>query len=171
MKVLSILLLTISVFYGEIINLKSYSSEFTQTITNPSNSKVIYNGNLYINNNTNILWRYTKPIRKDVYINNLKVMIVEPELEQVITSKISEELNLFNILNSSTSTDNKTYKNSVNGINYTMVIKNKILTSIKYTDEIDNKVNISFKNTSNDIELDKSIFTFNIPNHYDIIRK
>jgi len=144
---------------------------FTQTITNSSNSKIIYNGNLYIDNNSNILWRYTKPIRKDVYINDLNVMIVEPELEQVITSKISEELNLFNILNSSKKIDNQTYQNKVNNIKYTIIVKNKILTTIKYTDEIDNKVNISFTNTSNDIQLDESLFTFDIPKYYDIIRK
>ncbi|HIP13306.1 MAG TPA: cell envelope biogenesis protein LolA [Arcobacter sp.] len=171
MKVLSILLFTFSIIYSDIINLKSYSSMFTQTITNSSNSKIIYNGNLYIDNNSNILWRYTKPIRKDVYINDLNVMIVEPELEQVITSKISEELNLFNILNSSKKIDNQTYQNKVNNIKYTIIVKNKILTTIKYTDEIDNKVNISFTNTSNDIQLDESLFTFDIPKYYDIIRK
>ena len=171
MKVLSILLLSFSIFYAKIINLDSYSSEFTQTITNTANTKIIYNGNLYINNNKNILWRYTNPIRKDVYINQLKVMIVEPELEQVITSQINEELDLFNILNSSTKIDENTYTNSVNGIEYTIFLKNKILQNIKYTDEIDNNVNIAFTNTSNEIELDDSLFTFNIPNHYDIIRK
>jgi len=171
MKVLSILLLTLSIIYGQIINLKSYSSEFTQTIINSENTKIIYHGNLYIDNGKNILWRYTNPIRKDVYINKLNVMIVEPELEQVITSQINEELDLFNILNSSVKIDDNKYENSVNGIKYTIFLKNKILQNIKYTDEIDNKVNIKFFNTSNDIQLDESIFNFIIPSNYDIIRK
>jgi len=171
MKVLSILLLTLSIIYGQIINFDSYSSDFTQTITNTSNTKIIYKGNLYINNDKNILWRYLDPIRKDVYINQLNIMIVEPELEQVITSKINEELDLFSILNSSKKIDENIYTNSVNGIEYTIILKNKILKNIQYTDEIDNKVNIAFTNTSNEIQLDDSLFIFNIPNHYDIIRK
>ncbi|MCK5294118.1 MAG: outer-membrane lipoprotein carrier protein LolA [Arcobacteraceae bacterium] len=171
MKVLSILLLTTTLFYGQIFEFTTYKSNFTQTVTNSSNNKIEYKGEIYITEDSNILWKYLSPVKKNVYIDGTKVMIVEPELEQVILSTMEKELNLFNIINNSQKVSKDLYKNDVNNILYTIKLKNNLLFSINYMDEIENKIEILFINSEKNIRLSKNIFQYTIPNEYDIIKK
>ena len=167
MKALSILIFTISIFYGQILNFKTYQANFVQTVTNSSGNEIKYKGKIYLDNKSNILWRYIKPIKKDVYINNTKVMIVEPELEQVIISKMDKELNLIDILNKSHKISKNIYENKINNIVYKINIINNILKEIDYTDDIDNKIKITFNKI--DKNFDIKIFDYNIPDEFDII--
>ena len=66
MKVLSLILLVTSLFYGKILEFDTYKSNFFQTITNSSNNKIEYKGEIYITKNSNILWKYITPIEKYV---------------------------------------------------------------------------------------------------------
>jgi outer membrane lipoprotein carrier protein len=171
MKALSILILTITIFYGKILDFKTYQSDFTQIITNSSLNKITYTGKIFINQKSNILWEYKHPIEKKVYIKANRVFIVEPELEQVIISDIDKELNILDIINNSKKISKNKYQNSINNITYTIIIENGFLTKITYTDEIDNNIEIIFTNSEKDIELSKKIFNFIIPPEYDIIQK
>jgi len=169
MKALSILIFTISIFYGEILNFKTYQANFVQTVTNSSGNKIIYKGKIYLDNKSNILWRYIKPITKDVYINDTKVMIVEPELEQVIISRMDKELNLIDILNQSHKISKNIYENKINNIVYKINIVNNNLKEINYIDDIDNKIEITFNKINGNFNM--KIFDYNIPDDFDIIRK
>ncbi len=108
-----------------------------------------------------MLWQYKKPIIKNVFMNDLEVIIDEPELEQAIYTKLTDELNLITLLNNPDDINDK----------YKLTFKNKKLTNIKYNDEMDNKILITFKN----IKLNKKIkdvnFKFIPPTDYDIIDK
>jgi len=171
MKVLSILILTITIFYGQIIQFDTYKADFIQNITNNSNNTIKYKGTIYIDNKSNILWEYKKPIEKKVYLKDHRVYIVEPELEQVIISDMDKELNLIDIINSSKQISKDKYQNSINNTTYNITIKNNILQKIDYIDNIDNKIEIIFLNTHKNITIPKKIFKFKIPADYDIIQK
>lgn len=171
MKALNILILTITIFYGNIIEFDTYEAKFTQSVKNSSNNVIKYKGLIYIDKHANILWKYTSPIKKNVYIHNKTVIIDEPELEQAIISTLNNELNLLNLLNNSIKVNTNTYENSLNDILYTIKLKDETLQSIKYKDHIDNIINITFSNNKKDHVLPKGIFMFTAPSHYDIIRK
>jgi outer membrane lipoprotein-sorting protein len=170
MKVLNILIFTITVFYAQVFDFNSYEANFIQTITNNTNNIIKYTGKIYVQNNSNILWQYLKPVAKSVYIIGKKVYIEEPELEQVIISNIHKELNLFNIINNSTKIKENIFQNSINNITYTIKIKDKKLISINYIDEIDNKIEILFLNGLKDYPLEKGLFDYVPPFYYDIIK-
>ena len=67
--ILSIFITTLTLFANNFKDLTSYQASFKQSIINNSGKEILYNGNIYIKEPSQILWRYTKPIEKDVYIN------------------------------------------------------------------------------------------------------
>ena len=69
---------------SELKDIKSYQASFTQSIVNSSNKEILYNGTIYIKQPSDVLWKYTDPIEKNVYILANQVIIIEPDLEQVI---------------------------------------------------------------------------------------
>jgi outer membrane lipoprotein carrier protein len=169
MKTLFLLLIISIISFANIFDIQNFKADFTQTIKNNSSNTISYKGNIVFDTN-NILWHYNEPV-KNVYISNSKVIIDEPELEQAIISNINEELNLISMLKESKKIDKNTYKNTLNNIIYTIKIYNNTLQAIFYTDELDNKVSIIFSNVKINTKVDKSIFIFNPPSYYDIIRK
>ena len=169
MKTLFLLISITIISFANIFDITNLKADFKQTIKNNSSSNISYKGTIVLNEN-NILWHYNEPI-KNVYISNSKVIIDEPELEQAIISNIDEELNLLNILKESKKIDNKTYENTLNNIVYTIKIHEEKLQAIFYTDELENKVSIIFTNVKVNTKVDNSIFVFNAPSYYDIIRK
>ncbi|HIE35206.1 MAG TPA: hypothetical protein EYP79_03290, partial [Campylobacterales bacterium] len=63
-------LIIFSLFFLKLfaIEIDSFESSFIQTITNDSNKKIEYFGKLYFKKPIKILWRYEKPIKKDIFI-------------------------------------------------------------------------------------------------------
>jgi len=172
MKILiSLSLAFLTLFANEIHNIQTYKADFKQIITNQSNKDIVYNGKIFIKSPFSILWIYDEPIVKYVYINDNKVAIIEPDLEQAIITKLSQEINIFKLLTESKKISDELYKNTVNNIEYSMIIKNNQLKQITYKDEIDNNVNINFSNIKQNINIDNNKFKYEIPYDYDIIRK
>lgn len=93
-------LIIFSLFFLKLfaIEIDSFESSFIQTITNDSNKKIEYFGKLYFKKPIKILWRYEKPIKKDIFITENRVTIIEPELEQITISENFEVKNIINIL-------------------------------------------------------------------------
>ena len=86
-KALLLLLFLSDLFAGIPLNFSSFQADFIQQIDDESKKIVKYYGKVYAKKPKTALWKYTKPIKKDVYINDNAVVIVEPELEQVIMQK------------------------------------------------------------------------------------
>jgi len=78
---------------------ETYRANFVQTITNPNGKIIKYSGVINIKQPAKMLWSYKKPIEKYVYMNNLKIIIDEPELEQAIYTTLTNEINLIDFLN------------------------------------------------------------------------
>lgn len=172
MKILiGIFFMIINLIGNDIKDITTYQANFKQIITNQSNKDIIYNGKLFIKNPNLILWIYNEPMKKYVYINNKDVTIIEPELEQAIITKLSQEIDIFRILKESKKISKNIYENKINNILYSIKFKNNKLKNISYKDEIDNNVNITFNHIEENIDINNSIFKYKIPYDFDIIRK
>jgi outer membrane lipoprotein carrier protein len=141
--------------------IETYEANFIQSITNPSNKVIKYYGTVALKQPNKMLWSYTQPIKKYVYMNNQNIIIDEPELEQAIYTKLENEINLLEFLNEPDLVDDK-YKLEFNG---------EKLISIFYTDQMDNKIMIKLSNIKINNKIPDQLFQFFAPLDYDIIRK
>ncbi len=156
---------------SDIKDINSYQASFTQSIVNSSNKEILYNGNIYIKQPSDVLWKYNDPIEKNVYILANQVIIIEPDLEQVIISTLKEEINILDLLKNPTEISKNKYEATIYDKKYILTIINDQLTQINYSDEIENKVTIYFKDIKQNHEISNNIFKFKIPREYDVIRK
>lgn len=171
MKLLILIIFISESLFAQIIDYKTFQSDFLQNITNPSGKVISYKGNIILKDNNKILWTYTTPILKQIYILDSDVIINEPELEQTIYTKVQKELNFSTLLNNAIKIDSYTYQSIINNTKYTLFIKKGILQSISYTDEIENKVSIIFSNQVIDKEIDSKTFLFDQDPDFDIIKR
>lgn len=171
MKVLSILVLFITINFANIIEFKTYEAQFKQSITNPSGNTINYEGNIKIKGENKILWQYKTPTIKNVYIANNSIVIDEPELEQMIISALDEKLNIIRLINESKKVSSTLYENSIDGTTYKISVLEGMLQEINYKDELDNSIKISFINAKINSKLSDDVFYFSPPEYYDIIRK
>jgi len=151
--------------------IKTFNSDFIQSVKNPSGSKVEYTGNIVIDTDSKVAWFYKTPVEKNIYILNKAVTIIEPQIEQVIFTKHNIQIDLFSIIEkASTKKENFTHK--VDSQNYNIkVAKSGDITGIEYLDEFENNVTITFTNTHYNKKINQDIFEFTIPSSYDILYK
>lgn len=165
-------LIIFSLFFLKLfaIEIDSFESSFIQTITNDSNKKIEYFGKLYFKKPIKILWRYEKPIKKDIFITENRVTIIEPELEQITISENFEVKNIINILKNATKLSNELYLAKYNNQKYLIYLsKNGILKKIEFRDDFNNMVEILFLNPKQNIDINDSIFKIYIDPTFDII--
>jgi len=158
-------------FANDLKDINTFEASFKQSIINSSNKKILYTGKIYIKKPLKIFWKYNDPIEKLVYITNNIVTIIEPELEQAITSKLDNEFNILELLENSTKISPTQYLSTFQNIQYNLTIVDNKLKDINYKDSIDNTVLISFSNINQNKPIEDTIFKFQIPQEYDIIRK
>jgi len=173
MKKLLILLsfAVITLASSSLQNIKTYQGSFEQNILNNSGKKVTYTGILYIGGYNKIRWEYQTPIEKSLYILGSDVTIIEPELEQVIVTKLSDQINLLDLLKKAVKLSPNSYISTYNNTKYILTLQDKKLVKIEYKDQIDNQVTIKFSNIKQNIPLSNDIFSFKIPYDFDIIKK
>jgi outer membrane lipoprotein carrier protein len=153
------------------ITIEPFKADFIQTVTNTSNKSVKYKGNIYINGDDDILWRYKTPTIKNIYINKDKLVIEEPELEQAIFTSLKDKLNLtLLLLNAKLIKDNR-YSATVYGVDYLIVLNNNKIRQIRYKDNLDNTIVISFFSIENNPIYEDDFFVFKAKDYYDIIIK
>ncbi|MCH3718102.1 LolA-like outer membrane lipoprotein chaperone [Campylobacter lari] len=149
------------------INFKNFSSDFEQKVQS-NNSSLNYKGNFMITQNK-AFWNYTKPNKKQIYINNKEVVIIEPELEQAIYTQLQNLPNLQVIFKNAKLISHESYEAKYENIIYNIKLKNGSLNSISYKDELGNLVSIYFYNQKFDQNINDNIFIPKIPSHFDII--
>lgn len=166
-----IFVVTISLNSVELKDINTYKANFLQTITKNDDTKITYEGLLFIKKPAHILWQYKKPIVKNVFINDYMVVVDEPELEQAIFSQLREDLNFIDILEKAKKISENKFLALIDNKEYNLIIENGILKKIDYIDEVENKVEILFNDIDINTDIDNSLFRFEIPSDYDIIRK
>lgn len=158
MKILTILFL---IFCQLFATIETYQADFMQIITNPSGKIITYNGSIHIKQANKMLWQYKTPIEKYVYMNNLNIIIDEPELEQAIYTKLSNEINIIDFMNNPDLVDDK----------YILKFQDEKLVSIRYSDEMENDIEIIFQNIQLNKKMSNQLFYFIAPLDYDIIQR
>ncbi len=171
-KLLSVALLMAISLKANIYNLSSLESNFRQSITNDQNAKIVYYGKMYAKRENNqALWKYTSPINKNIYYKSGQLIIIEPELEQVIYAKMDKVPNILTILDNAIQIGENRLQTSFNNIKYNITMNGNKIEKIEYKDEMENRVRIVFTNENVNHEIDNSTFNFTIPEDYDILEQ
>ena len=156
--------------FGEIpLRFSSFQADFVQQIDDQDNKIVKYYGKIYAKKPKIALWQYTKPIVKNVYINDDAVVIVEPELEQVIMRKIQDDFDIFSLLKEAKKVGKNRYEAHYKDTLFTLYFDGKNIQKLLYKDNFGNLVTITFSNQKYDIKLDQEIFTPKYSKEFDLI--
>ncbi|BCD68046.1 LolA-like outer membrane lipoprotein chaperone [Nitratiruptor sp. YY09-18] len=154
------------------INIASFHSPFIQTVINDQNRTLRYEGEVWFTKEPlRIKWIYKKPNYKEIYINNQKVYIIEPDLEQVVVKRVQKKDNFFTILDSAVLVKGKQYKAFYDGHDIFIDLKNGKISKVTYTDKLENKNSILFTHPQQNIPLDDSNFTIEIKSDWDVIEE
>lgn len=168
-KALLILLFLSDLFAEIVLDFSSFQADFIQQIDDESKKIVKYYGKIYAKKPKTALWKYTKPIQKDVYIKGRSVVIVEPELEQVIMRRIKDDFDIFSLLKEAKKVGKNRYEAIYKNTHFTLFFDGKNIQKLIYKDSFDNLVTISFSNQKYDIKFDPKIFDPKYPKDYDLI--
>ena len=169
MRLFLFLIVSANLLFSNPLEFKTFKSDFIQKITNEENSTITYKGSFYATSDAKALWIYNTPVKKSIYFKKDRVLIIEPELEQVIVTTLKKSPNLAQIIKSAKKIDKNRYEASFDDTIYHLTIKNNLLQSISYTDKLGNKTKITLLNQEKDIPLDETLFKPKIPKDYDII--
>jgi outer membrane lipoprotein carrier protein len=156
--------------FASLEQITSFEADFTQSITDEKEKVLIYHGSIIALKPQNAKWSYTKPVHKDVYINNFKVTIVEPEIEQVIVRRLESNFDFFKIISNAKKIDENVYVAYYRDSKFSIVKNGNLIESISYLDEFENKVKITFENQKQNHDIDKSLFIPKYPLEFDIIK-
>ena len=155
--------------YANISNIKYFEADFTQSIVDDQNKTITYLGHVRAAKPQYALWEYKTPIDKQVYILPTKIVVIEPELEQVIIKKIAGNFDFFTLIKNAKKIGKDDYLAIFNNTKYYIKLKKGIIQSISYIDEFENNVKILFIHQLKNIKYKNEVFTPNIPIEYDII--
>ncbi|MBP6497726.1 MAG: outer membrane lipoprotein chaperone LolA [Campylobacteraceae bacterium] len=170
MKQFLLILSLSTLLFAKIEQFKTIQSDFTQKVTNDQNKTIVYTGTFYATADKKALWIYEKPISKKIYFSGTKVMIIEPELEQVIITTLENTPNITALLQEAKEVSAHKYVTKFMDVTYTIEAHESI-EKVTYRDKLDNKVELLFANQSTNIFLDDELFVANIPKGYDIVRE
>ncbi|EQB34446.1 hypothetical protein M947_10590 [Sulfurimonas hongkongensis] len=170
MKHLYILLLSFSLSFASFDKIDSFDASFTQSVTDDKGKTLTYKGHISASKPQNALWSYKEPIQKDVFINSHQVIIVEPEIEQVIIRSIGSSLDFFNMIKNAKEIKKGTYEANFENKIFTITTSEEIIESISYIDEFENRVKIVFESQVQNKDINQEIFIPKYPLDFDIIR-
>ncbi|NLK66847.1 MAG: outer membrane lipoprotein chaperone LolA [Campylobacteraceae bacterium] len=154
------------VFANE-LEFKTLKSNFVQTVTSDG-SKIEYSGNFMTTHN-NAFWHYKSPTVKNIYFNYERVAIIEPDLEQVIYTSLTNVPNLIDVIKSATKVSKDTYQAELDTITYTLTLKDGLMSEISYKDRLDNDVVIKFSDVRKNEYIDDSLLLPVYPKEYDVV--
>ena len=170
MKILSIIFLIAASLFAK-IDINSFESSFIQIVKDDSNKEAKYYGKLYFKKPFKIFWKYEKPIKKYIYIQNQKIVTIEPELEQVTISKRIKIKNIIKILNNAKKVSKNLYEADFEGKKYYIYFdENHKLKKISFKDRFDKNVEILFVNPKQNIDISDAVFQIKIDPSFDIIQ-
>ncbi len=152
---------------GDIV---SFQADFTQSVTDDKKKVLTYSGSVLAAKPQNALWRYSKPVNKDVYINSRRVTIIEPEIEQVIIKRIESNFDFFNMIKNAKKIEKNIYLAIYKNSEFRITTKDELIKSISYIDEFENSVEVIFDNQKQNDKINKELFIPNIPLEFDIVR-
>ena len=169
-KILIATIFTINCF-ADLDTINQFEADFTQKIVDDTNKSIIYKGHIQAAKPQYALWQYTQPVEKEIYIRDSQVIVIEPELEQVIYKTIDRSFNFFSIINHAKKITKNTYSAIYKERKFVITLKNNNLTSISYHDDFDNLITINFSNIITNKIIPSEFFKAKIPVDFDIIKE
>lgn len=163
--------LSLHLHANTLLDVKTFESDFEQKIVNSTGKEIVYQGKVYIKEPAKILWKYQTPIEKNVYVITNIAIVDEPELEQVIYTKLHNEVNLLRMIRKSQKVNDNLYLAKIGEIEYEITLDGQDIKKVTYSDTLENVVTIFFKNSKLNETIENSTFQFFPPEHYDIIRQ
>lgn len=170
MKYALALLLSYTLSFASFDAINTFQADFTQSVTDDKDKSLVYKGHVVASKPQNAVWNYTKPIKKDVYINRYNVTVVEPEIEQVIVRRIESNFDFFNMIQNAKKIEKDVYEAHYKESKFTITTKNRLIESISYIDEFENKVKILFENQKQNEDVNVELFIPKYPLEFDIVR-
>ncbi len=166
---LLLIFLSLSLF-ANFIKLHSFSANFQQIITDEQNKKLIYTGLLQAKEPQSALWLYKTPVKKSIYIRENRVVIIEPELEQVIIKHIPANFDFFQMIQNAKQVKKDTYVAMLDNKAYTIMLDKGVVASLFYSDDFGNSIKILFSHQSQNKAIKSTLFNPIIPADYDILQ-
>ena len=167
--VLAALLVTSS--YAGLKDIYSFEADFTQNIIDDKDAKIKYSGHVSATKPRFALWQYLKPVEKSVYILSNKIVMIEPEIEQVIIKRIDQNFDLFEVIKNAKEIAKNRYTAQFNNKSYTIEMNGDVIEEISYQDELENDVKILFSNQKVNKVIAPKKFIPIIPDEFDVIRE
>ena len=172
MRLLSLLLLASSLLSANIELPENFQADFIQKVTNTKNKVITYSGKVRFSDQTLFKWSYKEPTQKEVCTDGLELLVVDHDLEQVSAYRISNGINIAQILKKAVLYSKNIYIAEYENKKYTIQLDSQQkLHSIAYFDDLDNKVQILFQHmkygTGN---LPAKGMKCNYPADYDMIQ-
>ncbi|MDD2789300.1 MAG: LolA-like outer membrane lipoprotein chaperone [Sulfurimonas sp.] len=160
-----------SLSFASIENINSFEADFIQSVTDEKNKVLNYSGKVTALKPQNALWKYTKPVQKDVYMSPQSITIIEPEIEQVIIRKVDSNFDFFHMISKAKKIKENRYQTSYQDTLFDITTKGDIIESISYQDEFENKIKIVFTRQIQNAAISKDTFEPILPADYDVIRE
>jgi outer membrane lipoprotein carrier protein len=152
-----------------IFDFKTIKSDFIQKVTDENNATIVYKGKFYASSNSQALWIYKTPIKKSIYFDKDRVVIIEPELEQAIMATLKNSPSFTEIIQRAKKVSKDLYKTNFENTNYYVKTKKGRIVEISYEDKLGNSIEVKLLNSIKDVALDSKIFDIKIPKGYDIV--
>ena len=171
MKYILLLLLVQTFVFSDILDIHSFEADFQQNITDEKGKVLQYKGHVKSMKPKFALWSYLSPVKKDIFIEDTRVTIVEPEIEQVIVKHIKSSYDFFNIIKNAKQITKNQYIATFQENKYTIKIKDSKIDSISYKDEFDNSTIIIFSKQKQNQKINKKDFIAIFPPEYDLIQE
>jgi len=170
MKIIFLILFINISLLANFIEIHSFSADFKQIIRDEKNKKLVYTGSLQAKEPQSALWLYKTPVKKSIYIQKNRVIVIEPELEQVIVKHIPANFDFFHMIQNAKEVKKNMYVATIDAKEYTIIISKGVVSSISYADDFGNSIQILFSKQSQNTKIDDTIFHPIIPSDYDIIQ-
>ena len=161
MKQLLAIILCSSLSFGAIETISSFEADFSQTVIDDKNSTLTYSGHIAAKKPQSAVWNYYNPIKKDIFISKYRVVVIEPEIEQVIIRKVESNFDFFILIKNAKKIAKNTYEANYKETKFKIIMKEDLIESISYKDEFENDVKITFINQKQNKIIDEKVFFVN----------
>lgn len=156
--------------FAQILTINSFEADFQQELTDEKGKVISYKGHISAVKPNYALWKYESPLNKEIYVSKTKVIILEPEIEQVIIRNTYLNFDIFDLIKKAIKIEKDIYKTQFGETDFQIIFKDSLISSISYRDELDNSIKILFSKQIQNEKIPLTRFVPSIPNEYDVIR-
>lgn len=151
--------------------IETFKADFSQRVIDVSGKEIAYKGKMYAKAPDLVLWKYSDPIEKEIYIQKKNMTVYESELEQATITSLKDSLDFMQVLKSAEKINGDEYRTRYGDTEYVVIIRNELPYSITFKDKLENTVEISFSEIKTNFEVSEDFFYFIPPGNTDIIRQ